>query len=183
MPRALIILAVIILGAIAFPFITGLFAFRTDSFYHLKGEPKIANGSLVVSFDAIKCPDNGQKYSIPGALAPNGKANGFLVTWELKGDYKRKIAVENIKAELLDDGKVKPLDVPFNYWAGEFNASKNIHYAFISTGGYHSELPLGVYHVRLSYIANGTPYTDEATLDYTVNKRFGFHAPFTSRYY
>lgn len=187
MQRANVILAVVLLALIAFLFIGafagGLFAFRTDSFYHLKGESQIIDGSLVVSFGAIRCPDNGQKYWIPGALPPNEKANGFQVAWELKGDSKRKITVEDIRAELLDGSVVKPLDVPFNYWDGEFNAAKNFHYAFISTGGYHAELPLGVYHIRLSYILNGIPYSKDVTLDYVVERKFGFHGPFTSTYY
>ena len=186
MPRSLIIIAAIaaiLLAVVALPFVVGLFSFRLDSFYHLKGNPSVTNGPLAVSFDAIECHATGQKYSIPGALAPNEKANGFQVTWELKGDYKRKLTVEDIKAELLDGGTSKPLDVPFNYWDGEFNAAKNVHYAFISTGGYPDELPLGIYRVQLSYTANGVPYHDEVTLNYEVERKFGFHAPFYSKYF
>ena len=65
----------------------------------------------------------------------------------------------------------------------EFDAAKNVHYAFVSTGDYPVELPLGVYHVRISYTANGTPYHDEVTSDYVVERKFGFHAPFYSKYF
>jgi len=167
MRKALIIVACIALPLVILPFAVGFCSFRIDSFYHLEGDPKIVDQPITVSFRPIYCHDTGQKYSIPGALAPNEKANGFQVEWKLGGynDYKRMLMVKDIKAELLSNGKTSPLDVPFSYWPGEFNASKNEFYAFLSTGGYPSDLPLGIYHVRLSYTANNLPHSADVTLN------------------
>jgi len=185
MRKTLIILGCIVLFVIALPFLLGFCAFRVDSFYHLQGEPKIVAPPITVSFRPIICHDAGQKYSIPGALAPNERANGFQIEWTLGdyNDFKKVLLVKDIKAELIAGGTTKALDVPFSYWPGEYNASKNKCYAFMSIGGYTTELPLGVYRVRLSYIANDIQHADEVTLDYRVERRFGFHTFFKSKWF
>lgn len=166
------------------PFAVGICALRVDSFYDLKGsEVEAAHGPLVISFRAIRCLDGGQKASLPGALGPNETANGFQIGWDLKGNPTSVIDVKDIKAVLVKGTEIQALDVPFSYWAGEFSASKNCYYAFVSTGGYPSELPLGVYHIRLSYTVNGIAYHDEVTLEYAVARKLGFHAPFYSVYF
>jgi len=185
MRNALIILAGIVILVIALPFALGICAFRHDLFYHLRDDPKIISPPITVSFAPIICRDGGQRYSIPGALPPNERANGFQITWAL-GDYKdsnKTLTVKDIKAELITNGTTKALDVPFDYWPGDYNTSKNMYFAFMSTGGYSTELPLGIYRVRLSYTANNTPHAEEITLDYCVNRKFGFHTLFYSKWF
>lgn len=183
MRRAVIIVAVVASVLLLLPFALGLCAVRFDSFYQLRGGTEVSHGPLVVSFSAIRCLDGGQKASLPGALSPNDKANGFQVEWKLEGSSADVLVVKNIKAELVNGNEVKPLDVPFSYWYGESTVSKNVNYAFVSMGGYPAELPLGNYHVRLSYTANGTSYQDDVNLDYVVERKLGFHAPFYSKYF
>lgn len=183
MQRVVILVAVIILALLALPFVLGVCAFRLDSVYYLQGQTEVNHGPLVVSFNAIKCYSGGQKSSIPGALSPNDRANGFQVGWEYKGDSANVLTVKNIKAELVNQNESKPLDVPFTYWYGESTVSKNVYFAFISTGGYTKDLQLGTYQVRLSYTANGASYVDNVTLDYVVTRKLGFHSFFYSKYF
>jgi hypothetical protein len=183
MRNALTAIAIIGIVILILPFALGLCAFRFDRFNQLEGQTEVEHPSISVSFSAIRCL--APRSSFPGALAPNDIANGFQVRWEFGNfnDSKTKLTISDVKADLIAGDSFKPLDVLFVQWEGEYNVSKNINYAFISTGGYASDLPLGDYHIRLSYIANGVTYTDSFSFRFTEKRKFGFHTFFYSHYY
>jgi len=183
MRNFLIVVAIIVAALLIFPFALGLCAFRIDRFDKLEGQTEIEHPPITVSFSAIRC-FGPRGSSFPGFLAPNDIANGFQVRWEL-GNYstKQKLTISDIKAELIDSVPPKVLDVPFSQWERDYNTSNNICYAFVSMGGYPSELPLGAYHIRLSYQANDKKYTDDFKFSFTENRKFGFHTFFYSNYF
>ncbi|CAN5769059.1 hypothetical protein BH09VER1_BH09VER1_45810 [soil metagenome] len=176
-------LGVLILLLGALPFALGLCAFRSETQYELRGQTEVRHGDLIVSWSLVRCPATGQSSFVPGCLTADEKANGLQVQWTWKGDSKRKLEVDGITGTIAQGDRNEPLDAPYKHWSGASSSQKNVYYAFVSTGGYAKDWPMGLCQMRLHYMANGAPYDDELTVEQVAKRRFGFFAPFSSYYF